>query len=78
MDASHVQKCRQHLASRLPLIGAWLQAQAVKTLVADGSAEAVRVLEDIQLVVAGRGTVAGEREGDCFGMPDQLEHGQAS
>src|SRR5207253_10796771 len=46
MDASQVQKCRQHLASRLPLIGAWLQAQAVKTLAADGSAEAVRVLED--------------------------------
>src|SRR5437899_1819377 len=46
MDATRLKKCRQQLSSRLPLIGGWLQTQAVKTLIEDGSAEAVRVLEE--------------------------------
>lgn len=46
MDASRLKKCRQQLSSRLPLIGGWLQTQAVKNLIADGSAEAVRLLEE--------------------------------
>ncbi len=46
MDARRLKKYRQQLRSRAPLIGGWLQDQALKTLVDDGSAEAVRVLAE--------------------------------
>lgn len=46
MDAGQLKKYRQQLRSRMPLIGNWLQEQAVHSLAEDGSAEAVRVLAD--------------------------------
>jgi hypothetical protein len=46
MNASQLDKYRQQLRGRTPLIGGWLQNQALKSLVLDGSAEAVRVLAD--------------------------------
>jgi sugar lactone lactonase YvrE len=46
MDAGKLKKYRRQLRSRTPLIGGWLQAQALKTLAEDGSAEAVRLLAE--------------------------------
>ena len=46
MNASQLDKYRQQLRGRTPLIGGWLQNQALKSLIQDGSAEAVRVLAD--------------------------------
>src|SRR5207245_4588656 len=46
MDAGQLKKYRHQLASHAPLIGGWLQTQAVKTLAQDGSAEAVHLLEE--------------------------------
>ena len=46
MDAGQLKKYRQQLSRRLPLIGGWLQTQAVKTLAEEGSAEAVHLLEE--------------------------------
>jgi len=46
MNASRIEKYRQQLHSRTPVFGGWLQNQALKTLVLDGSAEAMRVLAD--------------------------------
>ncbi len=46
MHASQLEKYRLQLHSRLPLIGAWLQEQALRSLAADGSAEAIRILEE--------------------------------
>jgi WD40 repeat protein len=46
MNANQLDKYRQQLRGRTPLIGGWLQNQALKTLTLDGSAEAVRVLAD--------------------------------
>src|SRR5262249_52879107 len=46
MDARQIEKYRQQLRSPTPWYGGWLQNQALKTLALDGSAEAMRVLED--------------------------------
>jgi len=46
MEARQIEKYRQQLRSQVPLIGGWLKDQALRTLVEDGSAMAVRVLED--------------------------------
>src|SRR5438477_2351502 len=46
MDAGELKKYRHQLSRRLPLIGGWLQTQAVKTLAEEGSAEAVHLLEE--------------------------------
>ncbi len=46
MDARRLKKYRQQLYSQMPLVGGWLQEQALKTLAEDGSAEAIRVLAD--------------------------------
>jgi WD40 repeat protein len=46
MDAGQIEKLRQQLGNRVPLLGSWLQNQALKTLSQDGSAEAVRLLAE--------------------------------
>jgi WD40 repeat protein len=46
MNASQLDKYRQQLRGQMPLIGGWLQNQALKSLALDGSAEAVRVLAE--------------------------------
>src|SRR5262249_7793441 len=46
MDPSKLKRYRQQLRSRVPLLGGWLQGQALRTLAEDGSAEAVRLLEE--------------------------------
>jgi WD40 repeat protein len=45
MDATRLKKYQSQLQSRMPLIGGWLQGQAVRSLAEDGSAEAIRILE---------------------------------
>ena len=47
-------------------------------LVGPEEAPAIGVAEDVELLLAGRGGVAREREGDGVGVPQELEHGQAS
>jgi WD40 repeat protein len=47
MEARRLRKYRQQLHSQMPLIGGWLKDQALKTLVEDGSAEAVRAVADV-------------------------------
>jgi len=49
MEARQLEKYRQQLRSQMPLIGGWLKDQALKTLVEDGSAPAIRLLEDAAL-----------------------------
>src|SRR6266849_1292640 len=46
MDSTRLEKCRRQIWSKLPFIGGWLQGQALKALADDGSAEAVRILEE--------------------------------
>jgi hypothetical protein len=47
-------------------------------LVGAEEAAAVGLAEDGELVLAGRGALARERERDGVGMPQELEHGQPS
>src|SRR5260221_6665705 len=67
MDSTKLQKFRQQLRSRVPLLGAWLQGQAVKSLAEDGSAEAVRALEE-----AVAATEEEALSGAAFTVLDQL------
>ena len=46
MTPDLLDKYRQQLYGRVPLIGGWFHSQALKSLADDGSAEAVRVLEE--------------------------------
>jgi WD40 repeat protein len=46
MEPAQLKKRRQQLRRRTPLIGGWLQGQALRALNEDGSAEAVRVVEE--------------------------------
>jgi WD40 repeat protein len=57
MDISRIEKYRQQLRSRTPVLGSWLQNHALRTLAEDGSAEAMRVLADT-VVQAEQETVA--------------------
>jgi WD40 repeat protein len=44
MDQAQLRKCRQQLYQPMPLIGGWLQNQALRNLADDGSLAAVRLL----------------------------------
>src|SRR5262249_2336850 len=46
MDQSQLEKYRQQLHSRVPLIGSWVQGQALRALADEGSAEAMRLLAE--------------------------------
>jgi WD40 repeat protein len=46
MNVDELDKQRRRLRSRTPLLGAWFQDQAVRTLAEDGSAGAIRLLEE--------------------------------
>ncbi len=46
MNRKQLQRCRQRLCSRLPLVGGWLRRQAVQALAAASSVEAVRLLAE--------------------------------
>jgi WD40 repeat protein len=54
MDQGQLRKCRQQLYKPMPLIGGWLQHQALRTLAEDGSAPAVRVLGEAIVDSAGK------------------------
>jgi WD40 repeat protein len=47
MAPGQVEKCRQWLRNRWPVIGGWLRGQAIKKLARDGSPEAVRTLAGV-------------------------------
>ena len=63
---------------RARAVGERLVGLPSRELVGREEAPAVGVAEDVELVLAGRGAVAREREGDGVGVPQELEHGQAS
>ncbi|MCI0464091.1 MAG: hypothetical protein L0Z62_44730 [Gemmataceae bacterium] len=46
MNRKQLQRCRQRLYSRLPLVGGWLRRQAVGALAGESSIEAVRLLAE--------------------------------
>jgi len=59
-------------------VGERLARLPVRKLLGPEEVPAVGVAEDVELLVTGRGTVAGEGEGDGVRVPQEVEHGQAS
>jgi WD40 repeat protein len=49
MDARRLKRYRAQLHSNIPLLGAWLQGQAMSALAQDGSAESLRLLGETAL-----------------------------
>src|SRR5438067_1080469 len=46
MNAATLQRCRRRLDNRLPLLGPWLRARAVRQLMDAGTVAAIRMLSE--------------------------------
>ncbi len=47
MDPKHLEKCQQRVFSQAPILGNWRRGRAIRALMKDGSADAIRLVAEV-------------------------------